>query len=37
MKYKMTVLLACALLLSNGWARAADKMVMSCPGGFLMP
>ena len=25
MKYKMTVLLACALLLSNGWARAADK------------
>ena len=25
MKYKITVLLACALLLSNGWARAADK------------
>lgn len=25
MKYKMTVLLACALLLSTGWARAADK------------
>lgn len=25
MKYKMTVLLACALLLSNGWAQAADK------------
>lgn len=25
MKYKMTVLLACALLLSNGWVRAADK------------
>lgn len=25
MKYKMIVLLACALLLSNGWARAADK------------
>lgn len=25
MKYKMTVLLACAILLSNGWARAADK------------
>lgn len=25
MKHKMTVLLACALLLSNGWARAADK------------
>ena len=25
MKYKMTVLLACALLLSNVWARAGDK------------
>lgn len=34
MKYKMTVLLACALLLSNGWARAADKNVDVLPRRF---
>lgn len=37
MRYKLTVLLACALLLSAGLAQAADKKDNVLPKRFPMP